>query len=73
MQVNRYRVEYIDENGMGNIEYVEGVGIFEAMDVFLDTYCPVQTIVSVHKHSAATNAVLPREQQTVSVREDNGE
>lgn len=71
MQVNRYRVEFIDENGRGNIEYVDGIGIIEAMESFIDVYCPVQTIISVHKHSAAGGAVLPREQQTVSVREES--
>ena len=60
--MHRYRFEYIEENGVGNIDYVEAIGLAEAVDIFIDTFCPVQTIVSVHKHQEVDGPV-PRERQ----------
>jgi hypothetical protein len=59
--MHRYRVEYIDRDGRGAIDYVEGIGMVEAIETFIDTYCPVQTIVSVYKHQDVPGPI-PREQ-----------
>jgi len=60
--MHRYRFEYIEVNGVGNIDYVEAIGLAEAVDTFIETFCPVQTIVSVHKHQDMPGPV-PRERR----------
>ena len=46
--MHTYKITYIFDNCPGElVEYVEGIGLAEAVDTFIDTYCPVVAIVSV--------------------------
>jgi hypothetical protein len=49
----RYEVEYIDEEGAHHYTTVIGVGLSEALDTFIEEYCPVHSIVCVRKVGAA--------------------
>jgi hypothetical protein len=45
--MNEYSIHYIDELGTVQSVKVEHIGLAEAVDDFIDTFCPVQCITAV--------------------------
>lgn len=59
----RYRFDYIDSKGEESIDHVEAIGLSEAVDTFIDTFCPVASIESVLKLKGVDGPIA-RERQT---------
>ena len=46
--MNEYSIYYIENGGHVLNVCVQGVGLAEAVDTFIETYCPVQCITAVN-------------------------
>ena len=45
-----YTIHFLDLLGVPHTHTLESVGLAEAVDTFIETYCPVASIESVVKH-----------------------
>ena len=48
--MNTYTIHFIDMIGVPHSHTLDEVGLPEAVDSFIETYCPVTSIESVVKH-----------------------
>jgi hypothetical protein len=47
--MHEYQINYISEQLENRTCYMDAVGMSEVMDSFIETYCPVHSIVSIVK------------------------